>query len=44
MLNQGKCLVMMKDYASAYPLFKQKILEFPASKYVRKAQKYGNYV
>ena len=44
MLNQGKCLVMMKDYASAYPLFKQKILEFPASKHVRKAQKYGNYV
>jgi outer membrane protein assembly factor BamD (BamD/ComL family) len=40
MLNQGKCLVMMKDYQSAQRIFEQQIIEFPEGKYVAKARKY----
>lgn len=43
LLEDGKCLVMMRDYAGGVSRFDQIILEHPASECVAKARKYRDH-
>jgi tetratricopeptide (TPR) repeat protein len=43
LLNEGKCLLMVKDYSTAVDKFTQVLREHPAGRYAGKAHQYRKY-